>query len=140
MMNGGGPADDDDDGCVRQLGFPFYQRERREGAIRQWVESEDLDGKSYDDKEEEEADVDVVNENLFCVVDLHAITVPQEPGDLQESTLASATLYLATAIDPTKSRVFVQSHVSAHAELAWLLNCATPVNWLERMIQYTYKK
>jgi len=122
------------------------------GAIRQWVEfqdtgrfasAEDLDGKSYDDKEEEEeadADVEVVNENLFCVVDLHAITVPQDPGDLEESTLASAALYLAAGIDPTKSRVFVQSHVSAHAELAWLLNCATPVNWLERMIQYKDKK
>ena len=78
--------------------------------------------------------MDLVNENLFCVVDLHAITVPQDPGDLEESTLASAALYLAAGIDPTKSRVFVQSHVSAHAEFAWLLHCATPVNWLDRVI------
>ena len=57
-----------------------------------FASAEDLDRKSYDDKEEEDADVDVVNEKLFCVVDLHAMTVPQDPGDLEESTLASAVL------------------------------------------------
>ncbi|EED93772.1 predicted protein [Thalassiosira pseudonana CCMP1335] len=77
--------------------------------------------------------------NFFCVVDMHAITVPQDPGELEESTLTSAALYIAAGIDPTKSKVFVQSHVSAHAELAWLLNCATPMNWLERMIQFKDK-
>lgn len=82
---------------------------------------------------------EVRTENFFCVVDLHAITVPQDPDDLGESTLASAALYLAAGIDPVKSKVFVQSHVPAHSELAWLLNCATPMNWLERMIQYKDK-
>lgn len=114
------------------------------GAIKQWVEfqntgkfaaAETLGGEKFDDEENTE----VVNENFFCVVDLHAITVPQDPGELEESTLASAALYIAAGIDPTKSKVFVQSHVSAHAELAWLLNCATPMNWLERMIQFKDK-
>eukprot|EP00579_Thalassiosira_antarctica_P011510 CAMPEP_0201912268 /NCGR_PEP_ID=MMETSP0903-20130614/2982_1 /ASSEMBLY_ACC=CAM_ASM_000552 /TAXON_ID=420261 /ORGANISM="Thalassiosira antarctica, Strain CCMP982" /LENGTH=415 /DNA_ID=CAMNT_0048447197 /DNA_START=226 /DNA_END=1473 /DNA_ORIENTATION=+ len=117
------------------------------GAIKQWVEfqdtgkfaaAENLDGEEFKE-EEEKSDVEVINENFFCVVDLHAITVPQDPSELEESTLASAALYIAAGIDPTKSKVFVQSHVSAHAELAWLLNCATPMNWLERMIQYKDK-
>jgi hypothetical protein len=73
------------------------------GAIKQWVEfqntgkfadAEDLDGKSFDDEKKDE-DVEIVNENFFCVVDLHAITVPQDPGELEESTLASAALYIA---------------------------------------------
>jgi len=117
------------------------------GAIKQWVEfqdtgkfaaAENLDGEEFKE-EEEKSDAEVTNENFFCVVDLHAITVPQDPSELEESTLASAALYIAAGIDPTKSKVFVQSHVSAHAELAWLLNCATPMNWLERMIQYKDK-
>lgn len=116
------------------------------GAIKQWVEfqdtgefaaAENLDGEEF--REDDDGAAEVVNENFFCVVDLHAITVPQDPGDLEESTLASAALYIAAGIDPAKSRVFVQSHVPAHAELAWLLNCATPMNWLERMIQYKDK-
>lgn len=94
------------------------------GAIRQWVKYQDDNPDS---------------ENFFCVVDLHAITVPQDPATLSENTLSSAALYLAAGIDPTKSRVFIQSHVSAHAELAWLLNCITPMNWLERMIQFKDK-
>jgi len=117
------------------------------GAIKQWVEfqntgkfadAEDLDGKSFDDEKKDE-DVEIVNENFFCVVDLHAITVPQDPSELEESTLASAALYIAAGIDPEKSKIFVQSHVPAHSELAWLLNCATPMNWLERMIQFKDK-
>jgi len=117
------------------------------GAIKQWVEfqntgkfadAEDLEGKSFDDEKKDE-NVEIVNENFFCVVDLHAITVPQDPGDLEESTLASAALYIAAGIDPEKSKIFVQSHVPAHSELAWLLNCATPMNWLERMIQFKDK-
>lgn len=93
------------------------------GAIRQWVEFQN----SYE------------GENFFCVVDLHAITMPHDPKALQESSLASAALYLAAGIDPEKSNIFIQSHVSEHAELAWLLNCCTPMNWLERMIQYKDK-
>lgn len=95
------------------------------GAIRQWVSFQD---ENTDD-----------TENLFCVVDLHAITMPHDPKELEESTLMSAALYLAAGIDPAKSKVFIQSHVPAHTELAWLLNCATPINWLERMIQYKDK-
>jgi tryptophanyl-tRNA synthetase len=72
-------------------------------------------------------------------VDLHAITMPHDPSELKESSLSSAALYIAAGIDPAKSKVFIQSHVSAHAELAWLLNCITPMNWLERMIQFKEK-
>jgi tryptophanyl-tRNA synthetase len=73
------------------------------------------------------------------VVDLHAITVPHNPGQLAEDTLSTAALYLACGIDPAQSTVFVQSHVAAHSELCWLLNCVTPLNWLERMIQFKEK-
>jgi len=96
------------------------------GAIRQWV--------TFQEESSSKGD-----ENFFCVVDLHAITMPHNPDELKESTLSSAALYLAAGIDPSKSRVFVQSHVSAHSELTWLLNCMTPMNWLERMIQYKEK-
>lgn len=102
------------------------------GAIRQWVD--------FQNEEQTNEDGDVVPvENFFCVVDLHAITMPHDPKDLQESTLSSAALYLAAGIDPTKSKIFVQSHVPAHSELAWLLNCITPMGWLERMIQFKEK-
>lgn len=91
------------------------------GAIRQWVANQEL----FD--------------NYFCVVDLHAITVPHDPKKLSINTLESAAMYLAAGIDPSKSSIFVQSHVRAHAELTWLFNCITPMNWLERMIQYKEK-
>ena len=78
-------------------------------------------------------------ENYFCVVDLHAITAPHVPSELQKSSLDIAALYLASGIDPAKSKVFIQSHVPAHAELCWLLNCVTPMNWMEKMIQYKEK-
>lgn len=103
------------------------------GAIRQWV-----DFQNEDQIDEESGDI-IPIENFFCVVDLHAITMPHNPKDLQESTLSSAALYIAAGIDPTKSKIFVQSHVPAHTELAWLLNCITPMNWLEKMIQYKEK-
>jgi tryptophanyl-tRNA synthetase len=73
------------------------------------------------------------------VVDLHAITVPHEPKQLAQNTYAIAALYLACGIDLQYSTIFVQSHVSAHSELTWLLNCITPLNWLERMTQYKEK-
>ena len=79
-------------------------------------------------------------DNYFCVVDLHAITAPHTPKELTKDTYRTAALYLASGIDPERSKVFVQSHVTAHAELAWLLNCATPMGWLERMIQFKEKK
>ncbi|KAL3930682.1 MAG: hypothetical protein SGARI_004412 [Bacillariaceae sp.] len=104
------------------------------GAIRQWVD--------FQNKEMKDDEGNVVPvENFFCVVDLHAITMPHDPKDLRESTLSSAALYIAAGecIDPAKSSIFVQSHVSAHSELTWLLNCITPMNWLERMIQFKEK-
>eukprot|EP00544_Gedaniella_sp_CCMP2646_P004412 CAMPEP_0202493474 /NCGR_PEP_ID=MMETSP1361-20130828/9799_1 /ASSEMBLY_ACC=CAM_ASM_000849 /TAXON_ID=210615 /ORGANISM="Staurosira complex sp., Strain CCMP2646" /LENGTH=416 /DNA_ID=CAMNT_0049123801 /DNA_START=71 /DNA_END=1321 /DNA_ORIENTATION=+ len=104
------------------------------GAIRQWV-----DFQNAPNVVDEEEGIEYQNENLFCVVDLHAITAPHDPKELSESTLASAALYLAAGIDPEKSKVFVQSHVAAHSELAWLLSCITPMNWLERMIQFKDK-
>jgi tryptophanyl-tRNA synthetase len=91
------------------------------GAIRNWV------------------DLQHSHDTFFCVVDLHAITVPHDPAELAEHTLTTAALYLACGIDPARSTVFVQSHVSAHSELCWLLNCVTPLNWLERMIQFREK-
>lgn len=63
-------------------------------------------------------------DTFFCVVDLHAITLPHEPKELLHSTHSSAALYLACGIDPARASIFVQSHVPAHAELTWLLRCA----------------
>ncbi|HEY9655585.1 MAG TPA: tryptophan--tRNA ligase, partial [Crinalium sp.] len=74
------------------------------GAIRNWVEGQH----QYD--------------NFFCVVDLHAITVPHNPATLAQDTYTIAALYLACGIDLSASTIFVQSHISAHSELAWLLN------------------
>ena len=91
------------------------------GAIRQWVANQD----DYD--------------NYFCVVDLHAITAPHVPKELTLSTYRTAAIYLAAGIDPARSHIFVQSHVREHSELAWMLNCATPMGWLERMIQFKEK-
>ena len=78
-------------------------------------------------------------ESLFCVVDLHAITVPQDPKMLKAQTREVAAAYLAAGIDPKKSIIFVQSNVSAHAELAWVLNCVARMGWLERMTQFKDK-
>lgn len=103
------------------------------GAIRQWVDFQNAPDTTDDSGNT------IKTENYFCVVDLHAITVPHVPDELTESTLTSAAVYLAAGIDPDKSTVFVQSHVSAHSELTWLLNCITPLGWLERMIQFKEK-
>ena len=78
-------------------------------------------------------------ESLFCVVDLHAITVPQDPQALRNQTREIAAAYLAAGIDPDKAIVFVQSAVSAHAELAWIFNCVARMGWLERMTQFKDK-
>ncbi len=78
-------------------------------------------------------------ESFFCVVDLHAITVPYDPQQLREKTREVAALYLACGIDPDVSTIFVQSHVPAHSELTWLLNCVTPLGWLNRMTQFKDK-
>ena len=78
-------------------------------------------------------------ESFFCVVALHAITVPYDPAELRDKTREVAALYLACGIDPAISTVFVQSHVPAHSELTWLLNCVTPLGWLNRMTQFKDK-
>jgi len=78
-------------------------------------------------------------ESIFCIVDLHAITVYQKPEELRESIRSLAALFLAAGIDPKHSRIVVQSSVAAHAELAWLLTCVTPMGWLERMTQFKAK-
>jgi len=91
------------------------------GAIRNWV------------------DLQHDHDTFFCVVDLHAVTVPHDPQRLAEDTLTTAALYLACGLDPELCTIFVQSQVPAHSELCWLLNCVTPLNWLERMIQFKEK-
>lgn len=91
------------------------------GAIKRWVASQD----EYD--------------NIFCIVDLHALTVPQERAVLRRNVRELAGILFACGIDPEKSALFVQSHVSTHSELAWILACFTPVGWLERMTQYKDK-
>lgn len=76
---------------------------------------------------------------FFCVVDLHAITVSQDPATLRRRTLVTAAQYLALGIDPARSTVFVQSHVPAHAELAWVLGCFTGFGQASRMTQFKDK-
>lgn len=92
------------------------------GAIRNWVDEQE----QY--------------ENYFCVVDQHAVTVPYDPQMLAERTRQVFALYLACGLDLEHSTIFVQSHVPAHTELAWLFDTFTPMNWCERMIQYKEKK
>ena len=91
------------------------------GAIKGWVERQ--------------AD----KENFFCIVDLHAITVPQDPEELRRQTRSLAAVLFAAGLDPYQSIVFIQSHVATHAEGCWILNCVTPIGWLERMTQYKDK-
>src|ERR1700752_1035680 len=91
------------------------------GAVTQWVSLQD----EFD--------------SFFCVVDLHAITVPQDPDVLRRRTLLTAAQYLALGIDPARSTIFVQSHVPAHAELAWVLGCFTGFGQASRMTQFKDK-
>ena len=79
------------------------------------------------------------NECLFCIVDLHAITVFQNPKVLRNNTYEVTAAYLASGIDPKKSVIFNQSQVSGHAELAWVLNCVCRMGWLNRMTQFKEK-
>jgi tryptophanyl-tRNA synthetase len=76
---------------------------------------------------------------IFGIMDLHAITVPQNPDSLRNCTRETAAAMLACGIDPEKSIIFAQSSVSAHAELAWILGCHTPLGWLNRMTQFKEK-
>lgn len=78
-------------------------------------------------------------ECFYCVVDLHSITVPQDPDHLRKSIIELAALYLAVGIDPKKSTLFVQSQVSTHAEMAWILNCFSYMGELSRMTQFKDK-
>ncbi len=77
--------------------------------------------------------------NYFCIVDLHSLTVPQDPADLRFQTRSLAAMLLAAGIDPEQCTLFIQSHVPAHAEACWLLNCVTPLGWLQRMTQFKDK-
>jgi tryptophanyl-tRNA synthetase len=91
------------------------------GAIRNWVELQ----RDY--------------QCIFCIVDLHALTQPQDPEELRQSTREVAAAYIAAGIDPGACIIFNQSMVGAHAELAWLLGCLTPLGWLNRMTQFKEK-
>lgn len=91
------------------------------GAISQWAKMQD----EY--------------ENYFCIVDLHAITVPQDPKTLREKIYEVAALYIAAGIDPKKSNIFIQSENPDHPYLAWVLNCLTPIGYLNRMTQFKSK-
>lgn len=91
------------------------------GAIKNWVELQD----EYD--------------CYYCIVDLHAITIPQVPKELRKSTLEVLALYMACGIDPEKSTIFIQSHVPAHTELTWVLNTISYMGQLGRMTQYKEK-
>jgi tryptophanyl-tRNA synthetase len=91
------------------------------GAIRNWVAMQD----DY--------------ECIFCIVDLHALTQPQDPAELRQSTREVAAAYIASGINAERCIIFNQSMVPAHAELAWLLGCLTPLGWLNRMTQFKEK-
>jgi tryptophanyl-tRNA synthetase len=78
-------------------------------------------------------------DSIYCIVDLHAVTIYQEPAELRQKIEELAGMLLAIGIDPTHSSLIVQSSVAAHAELAWMLTCVTPVGWLERMTQFKAK-
>ncbi|EES47934.1 tryptophan--tRNA ligase [Clostridium botulinum] len=91
------------------------------GALKNWVKLQDE------------------FETYYCVVDLHAITVRQKPADLRRRTLELLSIYLAAGIDPNKNTLFIQSHVPAHTEAAWILTCNTYMGELSRMTQYKDK-
>jgi tryptophanyl-tRNA synthetase len=91
------------------------------GAVKNWVALQE----KYD--------------SIFCIVDLHAITVPQDPEALRQKTLELAKTYLAAGIDTQESTIFVQSHIPEHTELAWILNTITKIPELERMTQFKDK-
>src|SRR4051812_21960038 len=90
------------------------------GALRHWVAVQNADA-------------------YYCVVDLHALTTPQDPAELRRQTLELATVFLAVGIDPDVSTLFVQSHVHEHAELAWLMECTAAFGELSRMTQFKDK-
>ncbi len=79
------------------------------------------------------------HECIYCVVDMHAITVWQEPDDLRRATREVAAAYVAAGVDPKKNIVFNQSRVAQHAELAWVFNCVARMGWMSRMTQWKDK-
>lgn len=91
------------------------------GAIRNWVNSQS----EYD--------------NIFCIVDLHAITLPIDPKELHTNIRKLTALYVACGLDTRYCKLFVQSHVHEHAEASWIMNCYTPMGWLNRMTQFKTK-
>lgn len=91
------------------------------GALRNWVEAQS----DYD--------------NIFCIVDLHAITLPIDPKELHRSVRQLAALYIACGLDPSRVKMFVQSHIHEHAEMSWIMDCFTPMGWLNRMTQFKTK-
>ena len=91
------------------------------GAIKNWVDFQDE------------------KDNIFCIVDLHAITIWQEPKDLRARTREMMAMLLACGLDPARSLIFLQSQVPLHSEAAWLLNCVTPLPWLQKMTQFKDK-
>ncbi len=91
------------------------------GAIRNWVATQEE------------------FENIFCIVDLHAITLPIDPKELHFNTRNLAALYLACGLSPEHCHFFIQSHVRQHAEASWIMNCFTPMGWLNRMTQFKTK-
>lgn len=91
------------------------------GALKNWVGLQD----EYD--------------CVYCIVDMHAITLPKEPKDLRRNTLEVLANYVACGLDPDKSTLFIQSHVPAHAELAWIMNCFSQFGELSRMTQFKDK-
>ena len=95
------------------------------GAIRNWISLQDEKYEEYN--------------FLYCVMDMHAITVRQTPAELRRRTMETVALYLAAGIDPAKSLIFVQSHVPAHAQLGWVLDCYTMFGELSRMTQFKDK-
>ena len=78
-------------------------------------------------------------ECIFCIVDLHALTVPQDPAELRAATREVTAAYIAAGVDPERCVIFNQSTVTAHSELAWILSCITPLGWLNRMTQFKEK-
>ncbi|HJP16399.1 MAG TPA: tryptophan--tRNA ligase [Acidimicrobiales bacterium] len=91
------------------------------GALRNWASLQDE------------------NESVYCVVDLHALTLPQNPEELRTSTLSLAQMLIAVGIDPDRSTLFIQSHVSEHTECAWLMECTASFGELRRMTQFKDK-
>lgn len=125
------------------------------GAIAQWVllqnpKSQTLNTKQFQNSNLEnsnlfrDSDLEISasknqSELIFCIVDLHAITVPQNPKVLREKILELSALYLACGIDPEKSKIFIQSENPDHSYLAWIFDCFLPTGWMARMTQFKDK-